>query len=45
MQSLWSDEEAKAYVARYAERGVGEDLALRVYSSRLLNGRQARAGG
>jgi rhamnose utilization protein RhaD (predicted bifunctional aldolase and dehydrogenase)/NAD(P)-dependent dehydrogenase (short-subunit alcohol dehydrogenase family) len=36
MQSLWSDEEAGAYVARYAERGVGEDLALRVYSSRLL---------
>jgi len=36
MQSLWSDEDARAYVARYAERGVGEDLALRVYSSRLL---------
>jgi rhamnose utilization protein RhaD (predicted bifunctional aldolase and dehydrogenase)/NAD(P)-dependent dehydrogenase (short-subunit alcohol dehydrogenase family) len=36
MRSLWSDEEAAAYVARYAQRGVGEDLALRVYSSRLL---------
>jgi len=36
MQSLWSDEDARAYVARYAARGVGEDLALRVYSSRLL---------
>jgi rhamnose utilization protein RhaD (predicted bifunctional aldolase and dehydrogenase)/NAD(P)-dependent dehydrogenase (short-subunit alcohol dehydrogenase family) len=36
MQSLWSDEDARAYVARYAQRGVAEDLALRVYSSRLL---------
>jgi rhamnose utilization protein RhaD (predicted bifunctional aldolase and dehydrogenase)/NAD(P)-dependent dehydrogenase (short-subunit alcohol dehydrogenase family) len=36
MQNLWSDDDARAYVARYAARGVGEDLALRVYSSRLL---------
>ncbi len=36
MQNLWSDKEAEAYIARYAERGVGEDLALRVYTSRLL---------
>jgi rhamnose utilization protein RhaD (predicted bifunctional aldolase and dehydrogenase)/NAD(P)-dependent dehydrogenase (short-subunit alcohol dehydrogenase family) len=36
MQNLWSDDDARAYVARYAARDVGEDLALRVYSSRLL---------
>jgi rhamnose utilization protein RhaD (predicted bifunctional aldolase and dehydrogenase)/NAD(P)-dependent dehydrogenase (short-subunit alcohol dehydrogenase family) len=36
MKSLWSDTEAKAFADRYAERGVAEDLALRVYSSRLL---------
>jgi rhamnose utilization protein RhaD (predicted bifunctional aldolase and dehydrogenase)/NAD(P)-dependent dehydrogenase (short-subunit alcohol dehydrogenase family) len=36
MRSLWSDVEAQAMVARYAARGVGADLALRIYSSRLL---------
>jgi rhamnose utilization protein RhaD (predicted bifunctional aldolase and dehydrogenase)/NAD(P)-dependent dehydrogenase (short-subunit alcohol dehydrogenase family) len=36
MDSLWSDEDARACVARYAALGVGEDLALRTYSSRLL---------
>jgi rhamnulose-1-phosphate aldolase/alcohol dehydrogenase len=34
MQSRWSDAEAAEYVARY--RGVGDDVALRVYSSRLI---------
>ncbi len=38
MQSLWSDKDAAATVARYAEAGVGRDLALRVYTSRLLGG-------
>src|ERR1700722_13009442 len=38
MQSLWSDKDAAAMVARYAEAGVGRDLALRVYTSRLLGG-------
>ncbi|HEY1637917.1 MAG TPA: hypothetical protein VGF62_05280, partial [Rhizomicrobium sp.] len=38
MQSRWSDAEAKEYIARYAEKGVGEDLALRVYTTRLLGG-------
>ena len=28
MKSLWSDAEAKAFVERYAERGVAENLAL-----------------
>src|SRR6478735_4214543 len=36
MKSRWSDAEAREYIARYAERGVGEDLALRVYTTRLL---------
>jgi rhamnose utilization protein RhaD (predicted bifunctional aldolase and dehydrogenase)/NAD(P)-dependent dehydrogenase (short-subunit alcohol dehydrogenase family) len=36
MKSLWSDADAADYVARYAARGVAEDLALRVYTSRLL---------
>ncbi|HUO23212.1 MAG TPA: bifunctional aldolase/short-chain dehydrogenase [Caulobacteraceae bacterium] len=36
MNSLWSDADAEAMVARYAARGVARDLALRVYSSRLL---------
>src|SRR5689334_21014111 len=38
MQSLWSDSEADGFVARYAEQGVNRDLALRVYTTRLLGG-------
>jgi rhamnose utilization protein RhaD (predicted bifunctional aldolase and dehydrogenase)/NAD(P)-dependent dehydrogenase (short-subunit alcohol dehydrogenase family) len=38
MQSLWSDKDATATVARYADSGVSRDLALRVYTSRLLGG-------
>jgi rhamnose utilization protein RhaD (predicted bifunctional aldolase and dehydrogenase) len=36
MDSGWSDTEAQDFVSRYAARGVGEDLALRVYTTRLL---------
>ncbi len=36
MDNLWSDREAEAAVARYGESGVGADLALRVYTTRLL---------
>ena len=36
MKSLWSDADATAMVRRYAAEGVAEDLALRVYTSRLL---------
>ncbi len=36
MESRWNDAEAEALVARYAQQGVPRDLALRVYSSRLL---------
>ena len=38
MQTLWSDADAKRMVERYAQQGVGRDLALRVYTSRLLGG-------
>jgi rhamnose utilization protein RhaD (predicted bifunctional aldolase and dehydrogenase)/NAD(P)-dependent dehydrogenase (short-subunit alcohol dehydrogenase family) len=38
MKSLWSETEAKDYVARYGEKGIAPDLALRVYTTRLLGG-------
>jgi rhamnose utilization protein RhaD (predicted bifunctional aldolase and dehydrogenase)/NAD(P)-dependent dehydrogenase (short-subunit alcohol dehydrogenase family) len=38
MQSRWVDADAEAMVARYAEGGIGRDLALRVYTTRLLGG-------
>ncbi len=38
MQSLWSDADAERMVERYAQQGIGRDLALRVYTSRLLGG-------
>jgi len=36
LKNLWDEAEAEAAVAAYAQRGVGRDLALRVYTSRLL---------
>jgi rhamnose utilization protein RhaD (predicted bifunctional aldolase and dehydrogenase)/NAD(P)-dependent dehydrogenase (short-subunit alcohol dehydrogenase family) len=36
MRSRWSDAEAQEHVRRYAALGVGADLALRVYTTRLL---------
>jgi rhamnose utilization protein RhaD (predicted bifunctional aldolase and dehydrogenase)/NAD(P)-dependent dehydrogenase (short-subunit alcohol dehydrogenase family) len=36
MKSKWSDKEAKACVARYGKQKVNTDVALRVYTSRLL---------
>jgi len=36
MKSRWRDGDAEAMVTRYAQQGVGRDLALRVYTSRLL---------
>ena len=36
MKSRWSDADATAMIAHYAQAGVGEDLALRVYTTRLL---------
>jgi rhamnose utilization protein RhaD (predicted bifunctional aldolase and dehydrogenase)/NAD(P)-dependent dehydrogenase (short-subunit alcohol dehydrogenase family) len=38
MKSLWSDSDAESFVARYAPQGVNRDLALRVYTTRLLGG-------
>ena len=38
MKNLWSDKEARAYVRRYARDGVNRDVALRVYTTRLLGG-------
>ena len=40
MKSQWSDAEAGRYVERYAQQGINADIALRVYTSRLL-GRDA----
>ena len=36
MKSAWIDQEADETVARYADEGVNEDLALRLYTTRLL---------
>lgn len=38
MQNLWNDAEAEALVAAYAAKGIGRDLALRTYTTRLLGG-------
>jgi rhamnose utilization protein RhaD (predicted bifunctional aldolase and dehydrogenase)/NAD(P)-dependent dehydrogenase (short-subunit alcohol dehydrogenase family) len=36
MKSRWRDDDAEGMVRRYAQQGIGRDLALRVYTSRLL---------
>ena len=36
MQSQWNDKNARETVDAYAAMGVGEDVALRVYTTRLL---------
>lgn len=41
MHSGWSEREAQAITDRYARQGIGPDLALRLYSTRLL-GRNPR---
>ena len=38
MENLWSDDDAKAAIARHSAKGINEDLALRVYTTRLLGG-------
>src|SRR5882762_870256 len=38
MKSRWSDAEANAAIARYGAKGIASDLALRVYTTRLLGG-------
>jgi rhamnose utilization protein RhaD (predicted bifunctional aldolase and dehydrogenase)/NAD(P)-dependent dehydrogenase (short-subunit alcohol dehydrogenase family) len=41
MKSGWVERDAQAMVDRYARQGVGTDLALRIYTTRLL-GREPR---
>jgi rhamnose utilization protein RhaD (predicted bifunctional aldolase and dehydrogenase)/NAD(P)-dependent dehydrogenase (short-subunit alcohol dehydrogenase family) len=36
MKSGWVDSDAQAAIDRYAAQGIGRDLALRVYTTRLL---------
>src|SRR5437660_27873 len=36
MKSGWADRDAEACVERYGAKGIGRDLALRVYTTRLL---------
>src|ERR1700730_918565 len=38
MQSLWAEADAEAMVAHYGATGITADVALRVYTSRLLGG-------
>lgn len=38
MENLWNDSDAKAAIASHAAKGINEDLALRVYTTRLLGG-------
>src|SRR5437588_1010912 len=38
MKSLWAEGDAAAMVGRYGAACVGKDLALRVYTTRLLGG-------
>ena len=38
MKNLWSDNDARAYLRRHAKHGVSEDVALRVFTTRLLRG-------
>lgn len=38
MQNLWSASDANDAIARHAAKGIGRDLALRVYTTRLLGG-------
>src|SRR5882724_13501815 len=38
MENLWKDSDAKAAIASHGKKGIGEDLGLRVYTTRLLGG-------
>ena len=38
MENLWNDGDARAAIANHAKKGIGEDLGLRVYTTRLLGG-------
>jgi rhamnose utilization protein RhaD (predicted bifunctional aldolase and dehydrogenase)/NAD(P)-dependent dehydrogenase (short-subunit alcohol dehydrogenase family) len=47
MRNLWSDKDAGDAIKKYAAGGINEDIALRVYTTRLLGGdpRMAQHGG
>src|SRR5580692_4201288 len=36
MENLWKDSDAKAAIASHGARGINDDLALRVYTTRLI---------
>ena len=36
MENLWKDSDARAAIVQHTKKGIGEDLALRVYTSRLI---------
>src|SRR5579872_222680 len=38
MENLWKARDAKAAIESHAKKGIDEDLALRVYTTRLLGG-------
>ncbi len=41
MKNRWQDEDATRMVAHYRDQGISEDVALRVYTSRLLGSESA----
>ena len=43
MKSAWVDSDAKAALVHWAKAGISQDLALRIYSTRLL-GREPKIG-
>ena len=43
MKSGWVDREAQAAIERYARDGISRDLALRVYTTRLIGRDPSRA--
>jgi rhamnose utilization protein RhaD (predicted bifunctional aldolase and dehydrogenase)/NAD(P)-dependent dehydrogenase (short-subunit alcohol dehydrogenase family) len=38
MENLWSDKDAESYIDQFSTSEVNQDVALRVYTSRLLGG-------
>jgi rhamnose utilization protein RhaD (predicted bifunctional aldolase and dehydrogenase)/NAD(P)-dependent dehydrogenase (short-subunit alcohol dehydrogenase family) len=38
MENLWSDKDAESYIDQFTTNEVNQDIALRVYTSRLLGG-------
>jgi rhamnose utilization protein RhaD (predicted bifunctional aldolase and dehydrogenase)/NAD(P)-dependent dehydrogenase (short-subunit alcohol dehydrogenase family) len=38
MKNLWSDSDSQTAITKYAASGINEDIALRVYTTRLLGG-------